>query len=363
MNTPSLETPSLSPKLKSKTCPFDKLRAGSELSRSIQNLKWVGLSVIAFVFVVAGAVAQAQQPAKIPRIGFLGNSTPALEENLVGPFREGLRDLGYVEGKSILIEYRWAEGKYDRFPALIGELVAQKVDIIVTAGTPASLAVKKAAPSIPLVMLAVGDPIGTGLIESLAHPGGNVTGLSAIAADLEGKRLELLREVIPGLSHVAVFWNPASPFQVISEKEVQTAARAFRMKVLSLGVQAPEQFDNAFATIRKERPRALLVLADRLFLHNRARIMEFATKNRLPGVYAYLELVEAGGLMSYGPSYADMHRRAATFVDKILKGAKPADLPVEQPTKFDFVINLKAAKQIGLTIPPNVLARADKVIK
>jgi putative ABC transport system substrate-binding protein len=340
---------------KSKTCP--------ERCRRIQNLKWLGFFAILVSLVGCVEMAEAQQSKKIPRIGFLGNSTPALEENLVGPFREGLRDLGYVEGKNILIEYRWAEGKYDRFPALIGELVAQKVDIIVTAGTPASLAVKKAAPSIPLVMAAVGDPIGTGLIESLAHPGGNVTGLTAIAADLEGKRLELLREVIPKLSHVAVFWNPASPFQVISEKEVQAAARAFRMKVLSLGVQAPEQFDNAFATIRKERPRALLVLADRLFLHNRARIMEFATKNRLPGVYAYLELVEAGGLMSYGPSYADMHRRAATYVDKILKGRKPADLPVEQPIKFELIINLKAAKQIGLTIPPNVLGRADKVIK
>jgi putative ABC transport system substrate-binding protein len=307
--------------------------------------------------------AEAQQSGKIPRIGFLGNSTAALEENLIGPFREGLRDLGYVEGKNILIEYRWAEGKYERFPALISELVAQKVDIIVTAGTPASLAVKKAAPSIPLVMIAVGDPIGTGLIKSLAEPGGNVTGLTSIAADLEGKRLELLREVLPKLSHVAVFWNPASPFQVVAEKEVQAAARAFKMKVLSLGVQAPEQFDNAFATIRKERPRALLVLADRLFLHNRARIMEFVVKNRLPGVYAYLELVEAGGLMSYGPSYADMHRRAATFVDKILKGRKPSDLPVEQPMKFEFIINLKAAKQIGVTVPPNVLVRADKVIR
>ncbi len=307
--------------------------------------------------------AWAQQSGKIPRIGFLGNSTAALEENLVGPFREGLRDLGYFEGKNILVEYRWAEGKYERFPALIGELVAQKVDIIVTAGTPASLAVKKAAPSIPLVMIAVGDPIGTGLIASLAQPGGNITGLSSMAVDLEGKRLELLREVIPKLSHVAVFWNPASPFQVNSEKEVQAAARAFKMKVLSLGVQAPEQFDNAFATIRRERPRALLVLADRLFLHNRARIMEFATKQRLPGVYAYVELVEAGGLMSYGPSYADMHRRAATFVDKILKGRKPSDLPVEQPMKFDFVINLKAAKQIGVTVPPNVLVRAGRVIR
>jgi len=321
-----------------------------------------GLLLISAVL-AGGAIAEAQQSGKVPRIGFLGNSTPALEENLVGPFREGLRDLGYGESKNILIEYRWAEGKYDRFPALIGELVAQKVDMIVTAGTPASLAVKKAAPSIPLVMIAVGDPIGTGLIASLAQPGGNVTGLTSIAADLEGKRIELLREVIPRLSHVAVFWNPASPFQVVAEKEVQAAARAFKMKVLSLGVQAPEQFDNAFATIRRERPRALLVLADRLFLHNRARIMEFATKQRLPGVYAYLELVEAGGLMSYGPSYADMHRRAATFVDKILKGRKPSDLPVEQPMKFDFVINLKAAKQIGVTVPPNVLVRASRVIR
>jgi ABC-type uncharacterized transport system substrate-binding protein len=321
------------------------------------------IGLLTALLLTAVSLSEAQQGKKIPRIGFLGNSTEALEANLIGPFREGLRDLGYVEGKNIIIEWRWAEGKYDRFPALIGELVAQKVDIIVTAGTPASLAVKKAAPAIPLVMLAVGDPIGTGLIESLAHPGGNVTGLSAIAADLEGKRLELLREVIPGLSHVAVFWNPASPFQVISEKEVQTAARAFRMKVLSLGVQAPEQFDNAFASIRKERPGALNVLADRLFLHNRAPIMDFAVQHRLPGVHAYQELVEAGGLMSYGPSYPGMHRRAAYFVDRILKGTKPADLPVEQPAKFEMVINLKAAKQIGLTIPPNVLARADKVIR
>ena len=317
--------------------------------------------IVAFLGV--GPVADAQQLGKIPRIGFLGNSTAALEENLVGPFREGLRDLGYVEGKNISIEYRWAEGKYERFPALISELIAQKVDMIVTAGTPASLAVKKAAPSIPLVMIAVGDPIGTGLIKSLAEPGGNVTGLTSIAADLEGKRIELLREVIPKLSHVAVFWNPASPFQVVAEKEVQAAARVFKMKVLSLGVQAPEQFDNAFATIRKERPRALLVLADRLFLHNRARIMEFTTQHRLPGVYAYLELVEAGGLMSYGPSYADMHKRAATFVDKILKGRKPADLPVEQPMKFELVINLKTAKQIGVTIPQWTLMKADRVIR
>ena len=342
-----------------------RLSASSSDNRKskIQNRKWLGLSVIAFVLVMVGAVAQAQQPKKIPRLGFLGNSTAALEANLIGPFRDGLRELGYVEGKNILIEYRWAEGKYERFPELIGELIHLKVEIIVTAGTPASLAVKKATTSIPLVMIAVGDPVGTGLIASLAHPGGNVTGLTSIAADLEGKRLELLREVVPTLSHVAVFWNPASPFQVVAEKEVQAAARLLRIKVLSLGVQAPEQFDNAFATIRRERPGALNVLADRLFLHNRARIMDFAVQNRLPGVHAYVELVEAGGLMSYGPSYPGMHKRAAYYVDRILKGTKPADLPVEQPKKFELVANLKAAKRIGLTIPPAVLYRADKVIK
>jgi putative ABC transport system substrate-binding protein len=307
---------------------------------------------------------EAQQPGgKIPRIGFLGNSTAALEENLIEPFRDGLHNLGYVEGRNLLIEYRWADGKYERFPALIAELVARKVDVIVTAGTPASLAVQKATTSIPLVMIAVGDPVGTGLINSLAHPGGNITGLTSIASDLEGKRLELLREVTPKVSHVAVLWNPASPFQVVSEKELQVAAQGLRIKVLSLGVQALEQFDDAFATIRREKPGALLVLADRLFLHNRARIMDFAIQNRLPGVHAYVELVEAGGLMSYGPSYSGMHRRAAYFVNRILKGTKPSDLPVERPAKFELVINLKTAKQIGVTIPQSVLYRADRVIK
>src|SRR5713226_5626766 len=307
--------------------------------------------------------AEAQQAGKVYRIGFLGNSTAALEANLVGPFREGLRDLGYVEGRNILIEYRWAEGKYERFPALIAELIALKVDLIVTAGTPAALAVKKTTPSIPLVMAAVGDPIGVGLVASLARPGGNVTGLSAIAPELEGKRLELLREVVPKLSHIAVLWNPDNSFHVGSLKETRAAAQVLGIKVQPLGVRISEEFPAAFAAILRERPGALLVLADRLFLHNRVRIVDFEAKHRLPGVYPYRELVEAGGLMSYGPSYADMHRRAATYVDKILKGAKPADLPVEQPMKFELVINLKAAKQIGVTIPPNVLARADKVIK
>ena len=325
--------------------------------------KKIAVFVFAAAILVSVHLADAQQTKKVPRIGFLGNSTAALEVNLVGPFRDGLRDLGYVEGQNILIEYRWAEGKYERFPALIAELIASKVDVIVTAGTPATQAYQKARTSIPLVMVAVGDPVGTGIVASLNRPGGNITGLTSISPELEGKRIELLREVVPKLSHIAVMWNPRNAYHAIENKEVETAAAALRMKVLYLGIEAQEQIGNAFAQILKERPGALLVLADRVFLHNRALIMDFAAKHRLPGVYAYLELVEAGGLMSYGPSYADMHRRAATYVDKILKGAKPADLPVERPMKFELVVNLKAAKQIGLTIPPNVLARADRVIR
>ncbi len=325
--------------------------------------KKIPIWLLTAVLLITVSLSEAQQRGKVPRIGFLGNSSAALEENLVGPFRDGLRDVGYVEGQNILIEYRWAEGKYERFPALIAELIALKIDVIVTAGTPAALAVKRATTSIPFIMVAVGDPVGTGLVASLARPGGNITGLTSISPELEGKRLELLREVIPKLSHFAVLWNPVSPFQVIAEKEVQAAAEVLRMKVQSLGIRAPEELDNAFAAILRERPGALLVLADRLFLHHRARIMDFSAQHRLPGVYAYLELVEAGGLMSYGPDRDEPYRRAAVYVDKILKGTKPADLPVEQPTKFEFIINLKTAKQIGLTIPQSVLYRADKVIK
>jgi putative ABC transport system substrate-binding protein len=315
------------------------------------------------MLLTAPLAAEAQQPGKVYRVGFLGNSTAALEGNLVGPFREGLRDLGYIEGRNILIEYRWADGKYERFPALIAELAALKVDVIVTAGTPAALAVKKTTPSIPLVMAAAGDPIGVGLVASLARPGGNVTGLSAIAPELEGKRLELLREVVPKLSHIAVLWNPDNPFLAGSLKEIKTAAQVLGIKVQLLGLRVSEEFPAAFAAILKERPGALLVLADRIFLHNRARIVGFEATHRLPGMYTYRELVEAGGLMSFGPSYAGMHRRAAYYVDKILKGAKPGDLPVEQPTKFEFIINLKTAKALGLTIPPSLLARADEIIQ
>jgi putative tryptophan/tyrosine transport system substrate-binding protein len=322
-----------------------------------------------FIRLLGGAAAawplaaRAQQPAKVARIGFLGNSTAALEANLVGPFRDGLRELGYEEGRDIVIEYRWADGRYERFPALIAELIALKVDAIVTAGTPASLAVKKATTTIPLVMVAVGDPVATGLVASLARPGGNITGLTSISVEMEGKRLELLREVVPKVSHIAVLWNAASPIQVIEEGEVRAAARVLGIKMLSLGVRTREEIDDALATIIRERPDALLVLADRLFLHHRTRIIAFAAQERLPGVHAYRELIEAGGLMSYGPSYADMHRRAAAYVDKILKGAKPADLPVERPVKFELVVNLKAAKALGLTIPPSVIFRADEIIE
>lgn len=319
--------------------------------------------VLALGFGWTALTVHAQGADKLPRVGFLGNSTATLEANLIGPFRDGLRDLGYVEGQNILIEYRWAEGNYQRFPELIAELIASKVDVIVTAGTPATQAYQKARTSIPLVMVAVGDPVGTGIVASLNRPGGNITGLTSISPDLESKRIELLREVIPELSHIAVLWNPKNAYHAIENKQVETAAASFRMKVLYLGVETQDQIGNAFAQILEEGPEALLVLADRVFLHNRALIMDFATKYHLPGVYAYLELVEAGGLMSYGPSYADMHKRAATYVHKILKGAKPADLPVEQPTKFNLVVNLKTAKALGLKIPQSLLLRADEVIE
>jgi putative ABC transport system substrate-binding protein len=306
---------------------------------------------------------RAQQAQRMWRIGFLGNSTAALEANLIEPFREGLRELGYVEDQNVVIVYRWAEGNYARLPELVGELVGMNVDVIVTAGTPSALAVKQSAPSTPLVMIAVGDPVGSGLVESLARPGGNVTGFTSIAPELEGKRLELLREVVPSVATVAVLWNPANPYMESSAREVHVAAEALQMKVLSLPVRTLEEIESAFGLMERERPNALNVLADRLFLHNRARIVEFALSHSLPGVHAYRELVLSGGLMSYGPNYADMHKRAAMYVDKILKGAKPAQLPVQAPTRFELVVNMKTAKALSLTMPPTVLARADEVIE
>jgi putative ABC transport system substrate-binding protein len=321
-----------------------------------------------FITLLGGAatawpLATRAQSARVPRVGFMGNSTEALEANLVGPFREGLRELGYQEGRNIEVEYRWAEGKYERFPALIAELLATKVEVIVTAGTPAAIAVKKATTTVPLVMVAVGDPVGTGLVQSLARPGGNLTGLSSIAPDLEGKRLELLQEVVPKLAHVGVFFNPANLFHTVSMRQARTAAAALKIELLPLSVRVPQDLDSAFGAILKDKPDALLALADRVYLHERKRMMEFALRHRLPNANAHKEMVEAGGLMSYGPSYEDMHRRAADYVDKILKGAKPGDLPIQQPTKFDLKVNLTTAKALGIEVPPTLLARADEVIE
>jgi ABC-type uncharacterized transport system substrate-binding protein len=305
----------------------------------------------------------AQEPGKLPRIGFLGNSTAALEADLLQAFRNGLRELGYVEGRNIAIEQRWAEGSYDRLPALVAELVAAKVAMIVTAGTPAALAAVAVAPAIPLVMVAVGDPIGVGLVQSLARPGGNATGLTSISPDLEAKRLHLLRELMPKVSRIAFIWNPGNAYMLRDEREVRTAAAPLNIRVLALSVRHEDEFEAAFAAITREGVEAMLVPADRLFLHNRERIIAFARRSRLPVISAYRELVEAGGLMSFGPSYAVMHRQAARFVDKILKGAKPAELPVEQPARFELVIDLRTAKALGIDIPPSLLARADEVIE
>ena len=320
-----------------------------------------------FITFLGGAVViwpfAARAQPKTSRVGFMGNSTAALEANLVGAFRDGLHELGYEEGRNIIIEYRWADGKYERFPALVAELIAAKVDVIVTAGTPAALAVKKATTTVPLVMVAVGDPVGTGLVPSLARPGGNLTGLSSIAPDLEGKRLDILREVVPTLSHVAILFNSLNPFHVASMRQAHAAAQAMGIKLQQHDIRKSEDLDGAFAAIRKERPDALLILADRVFLHNRQRMMDFTEEQHLPNINAYTELVEAGGLMSYGPSYEDMHKRAAIYVDKIIKGAKPADLPIEQPSKFTFNINLKVAKALGLSVPSSLVTLADKVIE
>jgi putative tryptophan/tyrosine transport system substrate-binding protein len=322
-----------------------------------------------FVALLGGVVAawpfaaRAQHGGKIPRVGFMGNSTAALEANLIGPFREGLREHGYEEGRNLDIVFRWAEGRYERFPALIAELIAADVDVIVTAGTPAALAVKKATSTVPVVMAAIGDPVGSGVVQNLARPGGNITGLSAIAPDLEGKRLELLREVVPHLANVAFFLNPANEFHTVSMRQALTAAQALNIRLQPREVSKSEDLEPALASIIKEKPDGLLILADRVFLHNRQRMMDFATEHRLPSVNAYRELVEAGGLMSYGPDYGEMHRRAADYVDRILKGARPGDLPVEQPTRFTLIVNLKAAKAIGLEVPPTLVARADDVIE
>ena len=306
----------------------------------------------------------AQQPKKVPRIGYLNATAPSNISARIEPFRQGLRELGYVEGKNIIIEYRFAEGKFDRLPALAAELVRLKVDVIVTGAATSTRAAKEATATIPIVMAQDSDPVANGFVSSLARPGGNVTGLSTLAPELNGKRLELLKEVIPKLSRVAVFGTSTSGGHAQSLKEVDLAAKAFGVKLQYLDVLGPKDIETAFRAASKGRAEAvLMIVAGPVASGHRTEISQLAVKNRLPVIYANQATVEAGGLMAYGVNNLDLDRRAATYVDKILKGARPADLPVEQPTKFEFIINLKAAKQIGLTIPPNVLARADKVIK
>ena len=310
------------------------------------------------------AAAVAQQPTKIPRIGYLTgaslSNSPAWHE----AFRQGLRQLGYDEGKNIVIEWRSAEGKPDRQPALAGELAGLKVDVIVTVGSGDTRAAKEATATIPIVMIQAGDPVRSGFVASLARPGGNITGLANLRPELSGKRLELLKEILPRLSRVAVFASSISPDYAQTLKEIELAAGAFGVKLLSLDIRSPKDFEAAFQAAANERAEAGLVRVPGPFLSPRRReVAELAAKRRLPLIYDRAEEVQAGGLMSYGVSIPDLHRRAAIYVDKILKGTKPTDIPVEQPTKFELVINLKTAKQIGLTIPPNVLARADRVIR
>ena len=306
---------------------------------------------------------QAQQPKKVPRIGILWIYSPDIASSFAEAFRQGLRGLGYVEGQNIALEERWAEGRFDRLPSLAAELVRLNVDIILTVSTPAAQAGQQATRSIPIVMTNVSDPVEIGLVSSLARPGGNVTGLSLMHPDLSGKRLELLKEVIPKLSRVAVLSNLSNPIIPPLLRETEAAARALGVQLQVVEVRGPTEFDSAFSAMTRDRAGALVVLPDGIFQNERRRIATLAAKSRLPAIYAWREAVDAGGLMAYGASVPDIFRRAAVYVDKILKGTKPADLPVEQPTKFELVINLKAAKQIGLTVPPNVLARADKVIK
>jgi len=311
-----------------------------------------------------GLTAQAQQPKKIAKIGYLIPSTPAATAQNIEAFRQRLRELGYVDGKSFVLEPRYAEARAERLPELARELVGLKVDVIVVATDSAIAAVKLETQTIPIVMAISSDPVGTGFVAGLARPGGNVTGLSSISPELSGKRLELLREVVPGLSRVAFLWNPDVRGNVLDYRETEGAARSLRLQLQSVEVVRAEGLDRAFSAVTKERAQALIVPPlNPVAFSNRDQIVSFAQRNQLPSIYAQREYVDAGGLMSYGPSTPDMHRRAAIYVDKILKGAKPADLPVEQPTKFELVINLKTAKQIGVTIPPSVLARADQVIK
>ena len=320
----------------------------------------VALCTVLFALCVS---AHAQQPTKIPRIGLLFTATPSAAAARIEAFRQGLRELGYVEGKNILIEQRYAEGQLNHMNELAAELVRLKVDVIVTIGPAATRPAKEATHAIPIVMGVDDDPVGNGFVASLARPGGNITGLASLAPEIGGKQLELLKEIVPRLSRVAVLGTSTQPGNAQSLREAEVAAQALVVKLQYLDVLSPKDIEPVFRTASNGRAEAVLVLRASVFFSHRKQIVDLAAKRQLPAMYYTTEYVEEGGLMTYGVSITDLFRRAATYVDKILKGAKPAELPIEQPTKFELVINLKTAKRIGLTISPNVLARADRVIK
>jgi len=323
------------------------------------------VAVLAVSLLAAPLAVDAQQAGKVPRIGFLGMTSPSDRPPLLDAFRQRLRELGWVEGQNIVIDYRYAEGRVDRLPDLAAELVRLKVDLIVaSAGTQAATAAKNATETIPIVMIYVRDPVGTGLIASLARPGGNVTGVSGSAGlELFAKQLELLKETVPKIRRVAILSNPDNAYHQLAIREVNVAARSLGVQLQLLEARGPNEFDGAFAAMAKERVGALLVLSDAIFGSHRTRLADLAARSRLPAAFGVRDDVEAGGLMSYGPSILDSYRQAATYVDRILRGAKPAELPVERPTKFELVINMKTAKALGLTIPQSVLLRADHVIE
>jgi putative ABC transport system substrate-binding protein len=330
--------------------------------------KQAGMAIKTTILLLVGLalasvnLADAQQPGKVRRIGILSAQSSSVASSRVEAFRKGLIELGYTEGKNITIEHRYADGRLERLPDLAAEIIRLKVDVILALGTPAALATKQATTTIPIVMTG-GDPVRARIVASLARPGGNVTGLSDATVDVSTKRLELLKEIVPKLSRVAILWNPLNPTNPLQLKDTQAAAPALGLTVYTVEVKGVDDFDRAFAAIKKDGAGGLLVSGDPMFGTEGERIVDFAVKNRLPVMHAGLGIVERGGLIAYSTSLPDLAHRAAIYVDKILKGAKPADLPVEAAMKFEFIINLKAAKQIGLTIPPNVLARADKVIK
>jgi putative ABC transport system substrate-binding protein len=317
---------------------------------------------LSLALLCAPLASEAQPLSNVPRIGFLSTGSPSEADPRLAVFRQGLRELGHVEGRNIAIEYRWAEGRAEPLPRLAVELADLKVDAIVATSSPAALAAKNATRTIPIVFVTAADPVGS-LVASLARPGGNVTGLSLLAPEIVGRQLQLLKEAVPRASRVAVVSNPANLYTANMIKETEAAARSLGVRLHHQGVRGTDAFESAFDALIKERPDGLFVLFDPMFFAHRARIVEFASKHRLPAMYPHREYAEAGGLMAYGTDLKDNFRRAAAYVDRILKGARPADLPVEQPTKFELLINVRTAKALGLTVPPALLARADEVIQ